>query len=418
MQRLDAPFRVMLVLLVLAVGGVVSSEAARAQDRDETVEELRDRIEQLERELERLRFRIPEQPEPTIPDDQQQQERPNVLNPQVTLFTNHLYRLDDRPVIKGGARVDERYRLRANEVDLRAAVGPYADGVAILAVPETPGGFDAKFEELYATINNYPFWDKPPAGLKVKLGRFRTEMGIINRLHTHDLPFITRPQVFDQFIGGGGYQSEGVSTQIFVPHPLPDPGTLQLTLQAVSDADKLRIASGAGDAENYVGNLHYQRSFARNHFLDVGLFGSHTRGSRTVNTYGLDVTYKYRPRQRGQYQSWIIGGEAFLGDSEPVSPTGNNTEPFGYFLWTQYQFDQRWYAGVRYDHTDLVSNPDQQISGLLPYVSYYWSEQLRTRLGYQRTWSDLPDRDRHYTLFFEFNFWFGSHPPHPYWVNR
>jgi len=392
MRSIGWNLRTITVLCVLVAWVVVPSRAIHAQN---TTEELRERIENLEREIERLKFRIPEQSEPTIPESRQQQERPNALNPQVTVFSNHLYRLDDRPVVKGGARVDERYRLRANELDFRAAVGPYAEGVAILAVPETPAGFDAKFEELYAEVNHYPFWARPPAGLTVKLGRFRSEMGTINRLHTHDLPFLTRPQVFDQFIGGGGYQSEGVSTRFFLPNPLPG-GALEMTLQAVSDADKLRVASGAGDAENYVANLHYQRSFARNHFLDVALIGSHTRGSRTVNTYGLDVTYKYRPRQRGQYESWIVGGEAFLGDSEPVTPTG----------------------GVRYDHTDLVARPDRQISGVLPYVSYYWSEQLRTRLGFQRTWSDLASRDRHDTLFFEFNFWFGSHPPHPYWVNR
>ena len=50
--------------------------------------------------------------------------------------------------------------------------------------------------------------------------------------------------------------------------------------------------------------------------------------------------------------------------------------------------------------------------------TYYTTEFLRLRLGYEHSESDVPELDGLGTAWFELNFVFGSHPVEPYWVNR
>src|SRR5260221_660144 len=82
------------------------------------------------------------------------------------------------------------------ELDARAAVNPSADAVLILSFEsEFPGDASASVEEGYVTLKRLPFLEQPPLGLKLRAGRFRPSFGLINVLHTHDLPQSVRPLV-------------------------------------------------------------------------------------------------------------------------------------------------------------------------------------------------------------------------------
>src|SRR4030095_12069564 len=97
-----------------------------------------------------------------------------------------------------------RFNVREVELDLRAAVDPFADGVVILSVESgIPNDFEISAEEASVQIKRLPIpvLDDPPLGLKLKVGRFRTEVGRMNRLHLHDLPQATRPLVTEELYG-------------------------------------------------------------------------------------------------------------------------------------------------------------------------------------------------------------------------
>ena len=93
------------------------------------------------------------------------------------------------------------------------------------------------------------------------------------------------------------------------------------------------------------------------------------------------------------------------------------------YAFGQYQFKRDWYSGVRFDYTEF---PDSDVFGagdsewaLSPYVSYYLTEFIRLRLEYQhREFASGVGRDDEDNLFFGLTFAIGSHPTHPYWVNR
>jgi hypothetical protein len=88
---------------------------------------------------------------------------------------------------------------------------------------------------------------------------------------------------------------------------------------------------------------------------------------------------------------------------------------WGFYLLAQQQLNRDWYAGVRVDWTEDATDDTQEVWGVSPYVSWYWSEFLRLRLQYQHKDGDVPSED---TLYFQCTYVFGAHPPHPYWVMR
>src|SRR5688572_17988947 len=84
------------------------------------------------------------------------QERPktqNEFNPAITVFSDILWRLDNKDVVEiedDGTEIhkDDKFLLRETEIDFRAAIDPFADGVFILALEqEIPGEFEVRSEE-------------------------------------------------------------------------------------------------------------------------------------------------------------------------------------------------------------------------------------------------------------------------------
>ena len=119
-------------------------------------------------------------------------------------------------------------------------------------------------------------------------------------------------------------------------------------------------------------------------------------------------------------QSELLWAKNDIPDGDPV-PFRNDS--FGMYAFAQYQWDQNWYGGVRFDYTELPNSErfgrDDQQWAVSPYVSHYLSEFLRIRVEYQHIESEMDGRwDREDNFLFGLTFTIGAHPPHPYWVNR
>jgi hypothetical protein len=142
---------------------------------------------------------------------------------------------------------------------------------------------------------------------------------------------------------------------------------------------------------------------------------------------GFDVIYTYKPNTR---QSIAVMAEFFHLDRErgfdPAIGTGiANDHANGGYVGVNFQPITQLYFGGRYDisgYTDQIAgNYGWAASG---YVSWYTTEFLRFRLGYEhqeRSVTANPDpslRGKFDTLFFQVTFVFGSHPAEPFWVNR
>lgn len=417
--------------IVFAQGSEVEALRKQVKEMQEQMQKIMARIEQLEQE------KTPQEEPPIEAARQSVQSTPGALNPAISVIGNFVGRGDSRKVFnEDGDQISNKFNLREAEIDMRVPVDPFADGVLIAALEsETPGKFSASVEEGYVTIKKLPLLEEPPLGLKLKAGRFRPTFGKFNILHTHDLPTTFRSLPTAEFMGEDGFIQNGISGNFFIPTPWDASSSLDATVEILNGGD-VAISPDARSRISYLGHLRWYRTFENGHDLELGWSSYfHPSGNRVTSAdfHGLDFMYRWKPFRMGEYKSFLLGGElmfarrAYPEASEPADVARaidvkglqpNGGRPFGFSIFSQWQFNQRTYAGVRWDQTTTLFDPELKRRSVTPYVSYYFSEFLRPRLSYEHRWSDLFTENHRNSLFFELNWLFGSHPPEPFWVNK
>jgi len=384
----------------------------------EQIEELKERVEKLEREKEELKKQGSGNPL-------------NALNPSLAVVGNFLWRLDNHDIVgEDGEELDDKIYVREVELDMRAAIDPYADGMFVLGLEaEVPGEFEVDVEEFHVRIKSLPigFWEKPPLGTKITLGRFRTAFGRLNVVHLHDLPAATRGIAIEEFLGEEGQIGDGAWFQFFLPSP--GDTALELALQVMQGGNA--NVCQASDEPCFLANLNFFWPISDDFSLNTSLIGfvgwntdDEEAGSQVVS---LDVLFKWKPLKQGEYRSFIVGAQVFKSlshefevdtDGDGVPDDIDETKPLGFYLWVQYQFFKELYVGAKYDFSEFLTDDESDHSRVQVYASYYFSEFFRVRLVIERTWSDDEEEDELLSALFEVNVVFGSHPPHPFWVNR
>jgi len=358
----------------------------------------------------------------------------NAMNPGITVFLNTALRIDDSPVTTPtGVRIDRRPFLRTAEVDFRSAVDPYADAVAILSAEDEAGqGFALDIEEAYVIVKRLPILESAPLGLKLKLGRYRAPIGNVNRLHMHDLPWTTRPLPNAAFPGTGdrqffraGYHPVGADAEVFLPEMI-DGVVMEVNADVVDGGN---IAVSDNPTHRHPGYLgHYNLFFTTHetHDFNFGLSAYYEAGRHHTALYSADFLYKWKPLAGGDWKSFVLGGEAFYSDRRFFADTDGDgmtdatltQKPFSFFAFAQYQLSWNAYLGGRYDFVQDIADKTLTTQVAAGYLSYYTSEFLRFRVGYEHRFSDVPADDGVNSFIAEVHVVFGPHPTEPYWVNR
>ncbi|HTX17698.1 MAG TPA: hypothetical protein VMG34_03470 [Bacteroidota bacterium] len=356
---------------------------------------------------------------------------PIALNPKMTAFINFAARHDDKTVYDatGNTVISNKPFLRTVEMELGSAVDPYAEAVTIISLEDEAGqGYSIDAEEAYALIKRLPIIESAPLGLKLKLGRYRAPLGVDNVTHLHDLPWTTRPLVVSKFFGTehgeffeSGFNPVGLDAQIFLPSPVPG-ATFEANADVVRGGD---IALSQGQLTHqpaYVGRLTLSEDWNNEHLLVLGASAYTETGSQNTHLFGGDLTYKWAPTERRESHSFVAGAEAYVADrfiSDSLRAFVKEN-PVGWFGYLQYQCSYWTYLGVRYDWVEEPTNDAQVTKAISAYVSYYTTEFLRFRLGFEHKSSDalVASLNNTNSIIFEANVVFGSHPVEPYWVNR
>jgi len=368
-------------------------------------------IDRLERQVEALTSEL-EEARSAAPGS----ETPSIFNPAISVMGTFIGRADDKRAFVADdpldERIDDRMSLREVEIDLRAAVSPSVEGVLIAAFEQDGDYQRTGIEEGYLTLGRLPVLNVTPAGLRIKVGKFRASFGRLNRVHVHDLPQVTYPRSLERFLGTDGYLPTGVSGQFFL---LPPRGALALegTLELLNGGDVPPQSSAtASDAAG----LAQVRAFAElspAHTLDLGVSAWSDGSERSL--YGIYATYEWSPPAQGTWRSFILGSEFFRGDFDQAGLDG---DPLGGYAYAQYQLDAWTYCGARYDRSEELDDEELETDSYSVYVTRYAAKYLRFRLAYERAESDLELVDGRDTLLLEINYVYGAHPIDPYWVHR
>ena len=87
---------------------------------------------------------------------------------------------------------------RSVELNVAASVDPFAKGYAVINASADPATGEATLGVEEAALQTTSL----PWNLELKAGRFFGEFGRLAYIHDHELPFVNRPLVLDQYIGG------------------------------------------------------------------------------------------------------------------------------------------------------------------------------------------------------------------------
>jgi len=335
------------------------------------------------------------EPEPVI-DVVQNQAAPGagkVFNPDIAVIGNFIGKMGERNEFEERSSAS----LEESEISFQAFVDPYAQAKFFVAV----GPEGAEVEEGFINFIALPH------DLTAKVGKLKANFGKINTMHAHVRPWIDTPLVLTNFFGGEGLADSGVSvSKIF-------PNRFNVFLEATGEVYSGN-AEGVFESQNlndlfYLGHLKAFHDLSESSNLEVGT--SFARGTAETGDSsefgGLDLTYRYKPLQRGLYRSFISRTELIANRR-----SGSDDHAFGFYTAADYQFAQRWYAGLRFDRADHADDPALTDRGASVTLTFWPSEfsQLRAQ-GRRIRYGNGPTVNE---LLMQVQFSIGAHGAHSF----
>ncbi len=340
-----------------------------------------------------------------------------LLNPDISLIGDFIG-MAGRNTISPSRSLE----LHESEVGLQAIIDPYARADAFISFGET----GVNVEEGYVTFTSLP------AGLLLKVGKMRAEFGKVNTIHNHALPFIDRPLVTNNLVGGeDGIDDAGISLSRFLP--APKNWFLQGTAQVYRGDSSDVFTSNRRQDVSVVGHLRLYRDLGESTNIDLG--GSYARGHNTAgvgsttfdlgnfltNLYSADATLRWKPLRRSIYHSFLLRNEFFWSARDQVSLANANVfqtqHAFGLYSDAEYRVNRRWTLGGRFDRSGRATNASLTDTGFSGILTYWPSEfsQIRGQYRYGHLWDVPNDRFTNANEFlFQFLFVMGAHGAHPF----
>src|SRR5258707_240274 len=334
------------------------------------------------------------------------------LNPDISVIGDFIAGAGHNPV-----NPTPTFQMHESEVGLQAIIDPYARGDFFLSFGET----GVNLEEGYITFTALP------AGFVVRGGKMRAAFGKVNALHNHVLPWVDRPLVTQNLVGGeDGIDDAGFSVNHIIP--APKNWFLDFTGQTFrGDSADVYTSSNKNDL-SVVAHVRGYRDLTDNSNLDLGV--SYSRGHNLfgsdfiTNLYGVDATYHWKPLQRSIYKSFIARSEFIWRQQNqpslaacqtiicPLNTAAGFQRAFGFYASGDYQFARRWIVGARVDRSDRAFNAHLNDQGGSFILTYWPSEFAQVRGQYRFTrYADKFDANE---AFIQLQFALGAHGAHPF----
>jgi hypothetical protein len=283
------------------------------------------------------------------------------------------------------------FEFRSGEIGISASVDPFVRGYAIL------NGTQDSFEVEEAAIQTTSL----PYNLGLKGGRFFSDFGRLSKFHDHDLPFVNRPTVLDQYVGGES-QADGFEGSWLVPIP----HYLLLTAGAYNkiggENDRVDNTIPRNYSEfTYLGRAFTFLPITDSQSIDLGVTGAFTprvkedQGDmRTLS--GVDLTYRYTPLSQASYRGLVWGTEVLLNsENRPVGgfpEDQSDTTPLvfqhrnavGLYSYIEPRLTRRFYPGFLFQWVQDINPGIDATTSYSPYLTVWASEFQRIRLQYTR----------------------------------
>ncbi len=284
----------------------------------------------------------------------------------------------------------------------------------------------------------YVVWTDVGNVMNITVGKFRQQLGVINRWHKHALDQFDFPLMLREPFGEGGLNQIGASFEFLIPHFIADAN--QLILQVTNGMNAKAFAGKYFSLPTTL--LHFKNywDLNRNTYLEFGMTGilgfNNHRGLMTTGALftdqsrtspfelyddngnpvslpfapatgtadeslritafgGADLTIQWEPVNQAKYHNVIWRTEFLYGykDTGKISNSGDK-EPinwFGGYTYLQAKVSRQVELGVRGDLVQPFTedNKGHYVYQVSPYVTWWQSPWVKMRFEYDYVDGDM-----------------------------
>ncbi len=358
---------------------------------------------------------------------------PSEFNPAIGLVGETVFSHSSRGSNKTGSDRPGGFDInqRSVELNLAASVDPFATGYAVINASADADSGEATLAVEEAALQTTSL----PENLTLKAGRFFAEFGRLAYIHDHELPFVNRPLVLDQYIGGES-QTDGAQISWLVPmdqYVNISAGVGEKFGSPLNHVGDLRT----GGELNYWGRASTYFELTPDWQIETGISGminpktsgrggalarpdGSTLTEQARRLGGMDFSLRWVPLRNNQFQSFTWGTEILFSDNRYLfdpnatpgdgDEFGNSISSHGLYSYVAYKIDRQWTAGLAYDFVENLTNENDQTNAYSIFLTYALSHWNQLRLEYTHTDRDpvsgLQDND---AIYLQWTWIIGSH---------
>ncbi len=294
----------------------------------------------------------------------------NLLNPEISVTGD--IRLNARD--EGPQR--DNAVAREFEFAFQSDLDPYSKTKIFLTFEQEEIGVE----------EGYIYWTGLPGHVRLDVGKFRQQIGDLNRWHLHALPETEYPLVYQRFLGEEGLSAVGVSLYSALPFSLAG-GTHEVFIQATTAASQPLYEDG--HQPTLLGRLQNFWQLSRGTYAQLGFTttgGNNSDLDLHSRLLGLDFRLTWRPPEAGTRRDVTFRAEGYRLHA---SQAGAVTNRYGTFLDLQARMSQRWILGARYDYSQSPRGTQDTQWALIPAITWWESEFVFLRLQGEHRHSEL-----------------------------
>jgi hypothetical protein len=400
----------MLSFALLAGTAKAADSDGRQGTIEDTLKKQQQTIDEQQKTINELKNTVDEVVEA------QKKILPSEFNPAIGLVGETIFSYRSRGMSETGSDRPGGYDIFQRSVELNAAgsVDPFAKAYVVVNASADPVTGESTLGVEEAALQTTSL----PGNLEVKAGRFFGEFGRLGYIHDHELPFVNRPLVLDQYIGGES-RTDGLQVNWLVPVEHYISLTLGVGNQFGGDNPPNYVGDFRnGSGLNYWGRLSTYFDLTPNVSLEPGVSGlwnpktvaqwspvldaSGSNPFPVVNgnrftererrLVGVDLVMSWKPLRNNQFQAVTWGTEVLYSDNRyDITDTAGNALPssavhsYGLYSYITYKWHRQWSTGVEYEWLEDMVNKQAKTSAYSANMTWALSHWNQLRLQYTYT---------------------------------
>jgi len=420
----NACITILMLTLPVCVHAAANDELAEIRRQMETLQEqyetrlkeLESRLEQAEAQVRQNQTELAEADTVPPPASTEMPGVGNAFNPSLSAVLQGSinsytinpddYALPGFQLGEEGGLAAEGFTLDETEITLSASVDPYFYGQTTISLAdEAAGGTEVGLEEAFVDPLMLP------AGLGMRFGKFYSDIGYLNRFHTHVWDFHDAPLAYSAFLdkqyGDTGLRLDWLAPtdtylliggETFAGNSFPAGSSTQVPGNVQSLFVKL--GGDVGVSHAWLAGLSGLWVDANDRQTDVPGDTRDTFNGSSNLLLG-DFVWKWSPNGNATQRYFKFQSEYFYRDESgnvAVENDGNNGlmdydgTQHGWYAQGVYQFMAHWRAGLRYDRLSADNDFDVTSLGGFPNSQAVIDASGMDSFGYHpHRWSVMMD---------------------------